>query len=426
MRSLTAAIQAVLDDPMSIPTRSSLASAVSIYSVEQADAIRRAALQMAASRGLFFTALALGKMYLKGGELAQFVSEQASRFSKVQSNQMERPSTVDDAIQTKVQEIPKSLDEQRLLAYTLGTYVDPSMCIPNEELPPLPILSALTPIEFVVLALEMEALSIRAGQTCIRQGEEESAVYILSHGEVDIFQKRADGEEVFLSSVHAPAILGEMSLLTHVPRRATVTAKTPCLLWKIDAPLLERLSQVHSSLHETLHSMLKERLLSNISRLSRVLQSLPDEQRTSLLNSFQLQHIPAQTHIVQKGTESLGLYILLHGEAEVWTDAQTKRRTATLSEGDVFGEISTLTGELTTAEIVLPEGGVVLHIPQDAYSALAQKYPKLVSALQTLKEGRMHVVQEMIQAVTQDFDELDATWIVEDYLEDFDALERPE
>ena len=71
--------------------------------------------------------------------------------------------------------------------------------------------------------------SYDAGETIIREGDLESWMFILVEGTA-----RVDVGGAEVSTIETGASVGELAVLDPAPRAATVTALTPCLLFRID------------------------------------------------------------------------------------------------------------------------------------------------------------------------------------------------
>jgi CRP/FNR family cyclic AMP-dependent transcriptional regulator len=72
-------------------------------------------------------------------------------------------------------------------------------------------------------AAELEDFS--AGTTIFRQGDAGSSMYVVKKGELSV---AVDGKQV--TTLRDDDIFGEMSLIDHAPRSATVTAISDCTL----------------------------------------------------------------------------------------------------------------------------------------------------------------------------------------------------
>jgi CRP-like cAMP-binding protein len=99
-----------------------------------------------------------------------------------------------------------------------------------------------------------------AGEKLIRQGECTSELFVLTRGSVRISKRLDDEKEIELATLVAPAVLGEMCLLTGEPRSATATTLEPTRCLVIDkqalAPILteaptlvSKISQVITDRH---------------------------------------------------------------------------------------------------------------------------------------------------------------------------------
>ncbi len=79
------------------------------------------------------------------------------------------------------------------------------------------------------LAAAAEAATFAPSATIIREGEPADALYVLVSGEVEVSARgEGDGPPRVLRRMSAPTYFGEIGVLEHIPRTATVTALTSC------------------------------------------------------------------------------------------------------------------------------------------------------------------------------------------------------
>ncbi len=412
--SLAEKILAVSEQPGSVKARVALASELSRMKLPESRSVWEAALQLAIFRGEFFTALALCRLRYQGAALqekltllAQYFSKEAQRNASTVGSVEPEPWSV---------ELPKELDYQVVLALKIGTILT-GLQLPGEIEPPkIPIFSQLSVPDFVLLAQKVEALPLKEGDVLIEQGNTEQAAFLASHGCFRVMQQRGEEDEVELATVEAPALIGEMYLLSRVPRRASVIAQKTSMVWKISAELLKMLSRKHASLHQHIQQLFKQRLLENLVLSSALLGELAPERRERFLKTFQVRSIQPGEEVFAQGTTAQGLFLILHGEASVMTNRESGRRihVADLFEGDTFGEISTLTGEATTASVWMPQGGLLLHLPLEAYQSIRSLVPKLDQKLRELMETRKSELADFVEPLDSGFEELGEAWLLDE------------
>jgi len=98
------------------------------------------------------------------------------------------------------------------------------------------------------LASDAEDVAAPAGTTVIREGDEPDAFYVLVEGEVGVRARGEGAVERDLPSMGSGAYFGEIGLLEHIPRTATVTTTAPSRLLRIDGDaFLDALTNVPAS-----------------------------------------------------------------------------------------------------------------------------------------------------------------------------------
>jgi CRP-like cAMP-binding protein len=78
-----------------------------------------------------------------------------------------------------------------------------------------------------------------AGQVLIREGDPGAEAFIISSGTCEVFKTTSRGEELIRSMGPGDAF-GELSVLTSLPRSATVVAKTEVVVRVVTPQTLER------------------------------------------------------------------------------------------------------------------------------------------------------------------------------------------
>ncbi len=105
----------------------------------------------------------------------------------------------------------------------------------------------------------------------------------------------------------------------------------------------------------------------------------------------------SEDRIVEEGDSGDSLFIIKKGIAKVITHIGGKEiGLATLSDGDIFGEVAFLTGRPRTASVIASTDIEVFEIGRADLEELTGKYPRISEILQGFYESR---VQETVQRV---------------------------
>ncbi len=107
----------------------------------------------------------------------------------------------------------------------------------------------------------MKVAAFASGDEIIKQGDDGEEMFVLAEGTIRIIVRGADGKVVFERTSAAPAIFGEMSLITREPRSATVVAEMSCVCLRIDKIAVKELFGRHPSTAVFLTRLVGERLM---------------------------------------------------------------------------------------------------------------------------------------------------------------------
>jgi serine phosphatase RsbU (regulator of sigma subunit) len=103
---------------------------------------------------------------------------------------------------------------------------------------------------------------VEGGEVFISQGDPSDAAYFLHEGSVGVFTQTAYGP-VALATLNAPRLIGEIGVLTDLPRTASIKALSTSVLYRIDRELLRRIGRQNPTL-----------LLSIITQLGRQMDAV--------------------------------------------------------------------------------------------------------------------------------------------------------
>ncbi len=126
----------------------------------------------------------------------------------------------------------------------------------NEEfLARVPIFANCTPQEIGAVAAVAQESGFQTGQIIVTQGTPGQAFYLILSGRVEI---KRDGQS--LGAFGPGDFFGEMSLLDHAPRSATITALEPTVCLMLSSWDFKALLEKHPSIAVKLLEILSRRL----------------------------------------------------------------------------------------------------------------------------------------------------------------------
>lgn len=83
------------------------------------------------------------------------------------------------------------------------------------------------------LAHEFQAVSLKSGETLIREGEQGDSLYIVQSGRLLVIKNSNSAQEQVLSEIGRGELVGELALFTDQARAANVIAIRDSVLWKL-------------------------------------------------------------------------------------------------------------------------------------------------------------------------------------------------
>ena len=123
---------------------------------------------------------------------------------------------------------------------------------------------------------------------------------------------------------------------------------------------------------------------------NRTFRQLSLDAKESLAKGIQPQTFAAGATLLTSGQRASGLYLILDGEVEIVViDGGKRQRIDVDGRGSVLGEISTITGEPCTADVIAISEVRALVLPADDYDAIRARHPEVEIALSQLVSDRL-------------------------------------
>jgi CRP/FNR family transcriptional regulator, cyclic AMP receptor protein len=128
-----------------------------------------------------------------------------------------------------------------------------------------------------------------------------------------------------------------------------------------------------------------ENLVETLARLS-LFGDLPHPQLEALAHTFGEEVFAAGQRVVRQDMAGSGFYVILEGEASVVIDGDERAR---LGRGDFFGEISLLTDEPPTADVIATSMLRCLTIPDNELKPFLLKQPTVMYRMLQVEARRL-------------------------------------
>ncbi len=182
-----------------------------------------------------------------------------------------------------------------------------SVEVTHEKLATISIFQDLSKEALSELAGQCRLIRLSAGENLFVQGDTARTLYLIDSGQIEVMREYEEGETIRLATLGSQAVIGELSMLSNMPRTATVVAATDTVLIALDSDVFfaylgrypSMAVQILVQLSRRLHQMnLKLRELGATdpdARLASLILFLAEDQgriRTGLVTTnFRLQRI---------------------------------------------------------------------------------------------------------------------------------------
>lgn len=248
---------------------------------------------------------------------------------------------------------------------------------------PLPLFSALQKEGLRALIGCFEMITVPAGKAVIAEGEEGAEAYIVARGELEVRRTDDEGQVITLARLANGALFGEMALLSRAPRAASVVACRPSIILVARRDALEAVAEKRPEVGVELAAHCRRRMVANLVRTSKVLLSVPAEERPALVERFETKVFEKGEKIIEEGKETSGLHLIASGEVAVMAHEQGGEAfvIATLGVGECVGEVALVLRRKANADVVAVHPTVTLHLPREEFVDLVRDHPQILAGL---------------------------------------------
>ncbi|XP_058819148.1 cGMP-dependent protein kinase, isozyme 2 forms cD4/T1/T3A/T3B isoform X2 [Topomyia yanbarensis] len=201
-----------------------------------------------------------------------------------------------------------------------------------------------------------------AGSLIIKEGDVGSIVYVMEEGRVEVSR-----EGKYLSTLSGAKVLGELAILYHCQRTATITAATDCKLWAVERQCFQTIMMRTG--------LIRQAEYSDFLKSVPIFKDLPEDTLCKISDVLEECYYQKGDYIIRQGARGDTFFIISKGQVRVTIrqpETQEEKFIRTLGKGDFFGEKALQGDDLRTANIICdsPEGVTCLVIDRDTFNQL--------------------------------------------------------
>ncbi len=247
----------------------------------------------------------------------------------------------------------------------------------------LPLLEFLPPAVRAQVARRFVPVTYAFGAPIVREGDPADALYVLVSGRARVVKRGDNGEELPLNILRAGDAFGEMALLEHTTRMATVRASSDVEALRLDRTAFEDLLVAAPDLKQYLELQASHRRLHNFFRSYTAFARLPVEALATMLADLETVTVETGEQVIRQGDPPGPMFVVEEGRLRVFVEEDGARRYISyLRRGDFFGELSLFKGEprATSVEAVGPTR--LLRLTEATFARLLEGYPEFRAQLE--------------------------------------------
>jgi putative peptide zinc metalloprotease protein len=248
-----------------------------------------------------------------------------------------------------------------------------------------PFLSLSPAVRARLLAASAVA-AFAPGETLVTEGEPPGDVIALSSGRVRVMT----GDRLrTLTTMAAPALVGEMAVVLDQPRNATVVAMTPSAGVRIPKPALLDAIAAESGFAQELQAFADLRAASNFLKRDSPFADLPSEAIADLAAHLEPVSFATGDRILKQGERGDDAYLVRNGDVEVIRELDgAVRPVGHVGPGAFLGEISIFTGAARSATARATTPVRAFRVDGDTVRSVVKKYRQVVTRLETTMQAK--------------------------------------
>ena len=247
----------------------------------------------------------------------------------------------------------------------------------------LPIIKFLPPELRKVVVESFTSASFSFGNNIVQEGDDADGFYVICSGKARVIKRGQGGEELPLNILRAGDTFGEMALLDHGKRTATVRASGDVEVLKLDGSVFQALLHAHPEIKTYFEIQTKNRNLQNFFRAYTPFARLPVEALKILLAELEMVPVKRGDVVIHEGDDPGPMYIIEEGRFRAFkTEDGERRYLAYLRKGDFFGEVALFTGSKRRGSVEAVSDSSLLRLNRETFERLIANYPQFKAQIE--------------------------------------------
>lgn len=258
------------------------------------------------------------------------------------------------------------------------------------------LFSALDSKQLEEMVGAMQKKTFTSGTDIIVEGDcDGEFFYIVDSGEVDCFVRKQNGRDELVKVYEKGESFGELALMYNTPRKATIRARSDCVLWALDRVAFKSL------LMNTTND--KHRRYEGLLRKVPLLEPLHRSEISKIADALVIKHFHDGEYAVAQGDLGNEFFIIAEGTATVCKQYEENGALidiAELSVGDFFGEVALVTDNPRRASVVAKGLMTCLVLDRDAFNRLLGPISEILKRTEgKYEEMERKVYQEKLDMI---------------------------
>jgi len=263
-----------------------------------------------------------------------------------------------------------------------------------------PLLSGMSGEQLESFIESLELRNVAAGDGIWEAGTLGEHLYLIGMGQVSLLATDAHGNKKVFSQLKEGDFFGERSFMSRSEHKDDAIADVDCTILMINRETFDAWVEKHQEIRTTVEAFYRQRVLARVLAITPVFEGVPSDARMALAEQFALRAFEDGELIMKQGEIGDTFYLIRSGSVDLSvTDPSGEEvYSASLVEGEFFGEVALLTGRPRTATIFAKGAVELMELSRSDFDLLAEEYPSVREVVQSYLRKR---AEETIRALRQ-------------------------